>query len=315
MTFSNYLTVPVILLAAVVLDYFLGDPAKWHPLAGFGRLANWLELQMHKTDFNGEPDIVMRAKGAAALTFLIMPFIMLSVALTSISSWGIAFQIVLVYFALGATSLTQHARAVSAAFKTGDLEQARWCVGMIVSRDTTNMQATEISKATIESVLENGSDAIFAAIFWFLLLGAPGIVMYRLANTLDAMWGYRNQRYLHFGWAAARFDDLLNWLPARLTALTYTLLGNRRLAWRCWHTQAKYWYSPNAGPVMAAGAGALSLELGGPASYDGATKYRPILGEGPQPQPVDIDRAVILVQRGLVLWILLALITGLIIHA
>lgn len=315
MTYSNYLTAPVILVIAVTLDYFLGDPAKWHPLAGFGRLTNWLELQMHKTDFNGEPDIVMRAKGAAALTFLIMPFIMLSVVLTSIPSWGIAFQVVLVYFALGATSLTQHARAVGEAFKAGDLEHACLCVGMIVSRDTTNMQAADISKATIESVLENGSDAIFAAIFWFLLLGAPGIVMYRLSNTLDAMWGYRNQRYLHFGWAAARFDDLLNWVPARLTALTYTLLGNRRLAWRCWHTQAKYWYSPNAGPVMAAGAGALSLELGGPASYGGTTKYRPILGEGPQPQPADIDRAITLVRRGLVLWVLLALITGLIIHA
>ena len=315
MTYSNYLTAPVILLAAVALDYFLGDPRKWHPLAGFGRLAAWLELQMHKTDFAGEPAAVMRAKGAAAVTFLIVPCILLSAALSAIPFWGIAFQIILVYFALGATSLARHARAVSNAFKAGDLEQARFSVSMIVSRDTTSMQANDVSKATIESVLENGSDAIFAAIFWFLLLGAPGIVMYRLANTLDAMWGYRTPRYLHFGWAAARFDDLLNWLPARLTALTYTLLGNRRLAWRCWHSQAKHWYSPNAGPVMAAGAGALNLELGGPATYNGESKYRPILGEGPQPQPADIDRAITLVQRGLSLWVLLALIAGLIIHA
>lgn len=315
MTYSDYLTAPVILLLAVVLDYFLGDPRKWHPLAGFGRLAGWLELQMHKTDFAGEPAAVMRAKGAAAVTFLIVPCILLSAALAAIPLWGIAFQIILVYFALGATSLARHARAVSNAFKAGDLEQARVSVGMIVSRDTASMQATDVSTATIESVLENGSDAVFAAVFWFLLLGAPGIVMYRLANTLDAMWGYRTPRYLHFGWAAARFDDLLNWVPARLTALTYTLLGNRRLAWRCWYTQAKHWYSPNAGPVMAAGAGALNLELGGPATYHGETKYRPILGEGPQPQPADIERAITLVRRGLALWVLLALIAGLIIHA
>jgi len=315
MTYNDYLTAPVILLLAVVLDYFLGDPKKWHPLAGFGRLAAWLELHMRKTDFAGEPAAVMRAKGAAAVTFLIVPCILLSAALAAIPLWGSAFQIMLVYFALGATSLARHARTVSDALKANDLDQARFNVGMIVSRDTVDMQAADVSKAAIESVLENGSDAIFAAIFWFLLLGAPGIVMYRLANTLDAMWGYRSTRYLHFGWAAARFDDLLNWLPARLTALTYTLLGNRRLAWRCWHSQAKHWYSPNAGPVMAAGAGALNLELGGPAIYGGVSKYRPILGAGPQPQPADIARAIALVRRGLALWVVLALAGGMIMQS
>lgn len=315
MTYSDYLTAPVILLLAVILDYFLGEPKQWHPLAGFGRLANWLETLIRKSDFSGEPASVMRAKGAAAVALLLVPCIFLSAALAAIPLWGLAFQIIMVYFALGATSLAQHAHAVNDAFRAGDLDQARLKVGMIVSRDTSGMQAADISKATIESVLENGSDAVFAAIFWFLLLGAPGVVMYRLANTLDAMWGYRTTRYLHFGWGAARFDDVLNWLPARLTALTYTLIGNRRLAWRCWHTQAKHWYSPNAGPVMAAGAGALSIELGGPARYGGKIKYRPILGQGPQPQPADIARAIALVRRGLTLWVTLALAGGFIIHA
>lgn len=311
MTYSDYLTAPSILLAAVIMDRLLGDPRKWHPLAGFGQLAQWVEHIVRKSDFQGEPDKVMRAKGAAAVFLLLLPFIVASAWLVSVPRWGNIFQIVLLYFALGARSLIQHAQAIADALQDNDLYLARSRVAMIVSRDTTDMQENDIAKAAVESVLENGSDAVFATIFWFLLLGVPGAIMYRLANTLDAMWGYRNARYLHYGWAAARFDDLLNWLPARLTALTYTLSGNRALAWHCWRSQGKHWYSPNAGPVMAAGAGSLNIELGGPACYDGKIKYRPILGAGAKPHANDIDRSLALVQRGLWLWVAIAIAGGL----
>ncbi|NJM12317.1 MAG: hypothetical protein HC889_10895 [Synechococcaceae cyanobacterium SM1_2_3] len=130
---------------------------------------------------------------------------------------------------MGACSLAQHAEAVATALQSGDLPLARQRVGLIVSRDTTDLDEEGISRATIESVLENGCDAIFGALFWFVLAGAPGVVLYRLANTLDAMWGYRTARYLHFGWAAARLDDGLNWLPARLTALSYAAVGRNPL--------------------------------------------------------------------------------------
>jgi len=136
-------------------------------------------------------------------------------------------------------------------------------------------------------------------------------VLYRAANTLDAMWGYRNERFLHFGWAAARFDDVLNLIPARLTALTYILLGHTRQGWQCWRAQAPTWYSPNAGPVMAAGAGALGVLLGGAASYHGKLKQRPTLGLQQAPAAEDIARAIALVQRSLWLWVALALLAGL----
>jgi adenosylcobinamide-phosphate synthase len=188
-------------------------------------------------------------------------------------------------------------------------------VGEIVSRDTAGMQRQDVARAGVESVLENGNDAVFGALFWFALAGAPGALLYRLANTLDAMWGYRTPRYRCFGWAAARLDDALNFIPARLTALTYALLGNARAALRCWRQQAPAWDSPNAGPVMASGAGSLTVLLGGAANYHGVTEARPPLGAGNAPDAEDIARAIGLVQRGVWLWLALLLVAGIIANA
>ena len=138
-----------------------------------------------------------------------------------------------------------------------------------------------------------------------VVAGVPGVVLYRLSNTLDAMWGYRNERFERFGWAAAKIDDVLNYIPARLVALTYALLGKTRLALKCWRTQGPTWDSPNAGPVMAAGAGALGVELGGAAIYHGEVHQRPQLGEGPAADADSIDRGWQLVQRGVWLWLLI----------
>ena len=271
MTYLDYLIAPAILICAVLMDLIFGDPRRWHPLAGFGRIAAWIEMRMN---IAARPWL-QRCAGAGAVLLLLVSGVAASAMISAIPVWGWAIQILLLYFTLGATSLTQHARAVKNALDANDLHTARIKVGMIVSRDTDTMQSSDITKATIESVLENGNDAVFGAVFWFILLGAPGAVAYRLANTLDAMWGYRTPRYFYFGWAAARLDDVLNWIPARLTALTYSILGHTRTAWHCWRSQGRLWYSPNAGPVMASGAGALGVVLGGTAIYHGTIKERP----------------------------------------
>lgn len=309
------MTTAVYLLIAIVLDKLLGEPPRWHPLVGFGWLVQRVERALRPADSTNEPAWRMRLRGALGITVLIAPFVALAALLANMPVLGPIASVLLLYLAIGAKSLTQHAQAVVDALDQHDLPLARQRVGMIVSRDTSQLDEPAVARASIESVLENGSDAVFAAMFWFLVLGAPGVVLYRLANTLDAMWGYRNERFIYFGWASARFDDVLNLIPARLTALTYTLLGNARAAWRCWREQAPTWYSPNAGPVMAAGAGALGVALGGAAVYHGQLKQRPALGLLRTPGSQDIARAIQLVQRGVWLWVGLALLIGGIAHA
>ncbi|SUX56215.1 adenosylcobinamide-phosphate synthase CbiB [Chromobacterium vaccinii] len=300
---------------ALLLDRLLGEPPRWHPLVGFGRLVKAMERLAYPAAPEAEPVWRMRLRGAAAISLLLAPFTLAAWALAKLPLLEIIVPVALLYLAVGARSLAQHAEVVRKALAEGDLQLARERVGWIVSRDTSELDEAGVARATIESVLENGSDAVFAALFWFLVLGAPGAVLYRLANTLDAMWGYKNDRYLHFGWAAARFDDALNYLPARLAALTYLLLGHAAKGWRCWRTQAPTWYSPNAGPVMAAGAGALGVSLGGGARYHGQWKERPPLGCGPTPTHEDIGRAVRLVNRGMWLWAALSLAAAILIGA
>lgn len=296
------MTAPIAALLAVVLDRLLGETPRWHPLVGFGWLAQRVEAKLYGAS---------RLRGAAAVALLVGGFALAAFLLhRSLGSWAWLLDVALLYLALGAASLGEHAAAVRRALDAGDLDAARRSVGRMVSRDTADMDETAVARAALESVLENGCDAVFGALFWFLVAGAPGVAAYRLANTLDAMWGYKTERYRHFGWAAARLDDLLNWIPARLTALTYLLLGKSGAARRCWRSQAASWESPNAGPVMAAGAGALTVKLGGPAAYHGRLESRPPLGEGREPEAADIVRAVALVRRGMWLWLVLALMGG-----
>ncbi len=281
------------LIAAVLIDRWLGEPRRWHPLVGFGFCANWLEARMNR---GGQ----RRLKGLLMVLLLVVPPTLLMTALVQIPVMGDLIAVLVLWFTLGLESLKQHIRPIYQALLAGNLDEARRLTSYICSRDAAEL---EVERTAVESVLENGSDAVFGAIFWFCIAGAPGALAFRLINTLDAMWGYRSERYLHFGWAAARLDDLAGLIPARLTALSYALCGKTRLALCCWRRQAPLHDSPNAGPVMATGAGALGVQLGGPTCYRGTWVNKPVLGEGPAAKPEDLQRSLQLVDRSLGLWI------------
>lgn len=292
------------MLAAVLLDAGLGEPRRAHPLVAFGHLATQLENRLYAD---------RRLAGALAWGVAVLSPVaalwLLQRLLPAWLAWPLATAVL--YFALGLTSLGEHARPVAAALEADDLGAARAGVARMVSRDTAALDATQVAVAATESVLENGNDAVFGALFWFAVLGAPGALLFRLANTLDAMWGYGTPRYQRFGWVAARLDDALNYLPARFAAVTYALGGRFVRALCCWRTQAPRWDSPNAGPVMAAGAGALGVQLGGAAPYHGAWKPRPALGEGDPPNASSILCALRLLRRGVIGWLVVALLSGL----
>lgn len=288
----------VLVTAGVVLDLLLGEARRWHPLVGFGNLAKRIEGALNRSPG-------LRLRGVLAWMLAVLPGVALAAWIIHLSPWWLAclLHAGLLYFCIGLRSLRDHTLPIAIALAKGDLTAARVLTSYIVSRDTRQADERDLAKAGVESLLENGNDAVFGTLFWFAVAGGPGALLFRLANTLDAMWGYRNERFFYFGWAAARLDDGLNWVPARLTACSYAWLGDRKRALSCWKEQAPAWGSPNAGPVMAAGAGALGVALGGAAVYDGEVEHRPPLGRGQAAQGADIVRAWRLVAMSAALWL------------
>lgn len=290
------------LAAGLLLDRVLGEPRRFHPLVGFGRAANLVERTLNR----GSARI---ARGLLGWALLVLPLpLLLCWLLAQLPAMLAAgLSVLVLYFTLGRQSLIEHTRPICDALLQAKLAEARALTMRIVSRDLTTADDTAVTRAACESLLENGHDAVFGALFWFAIGGAPAALAYRFANTLDAMWGYRNERFEQFGKVAARADDVLGYLPSRLTALAYALAGSTREALACWHEQAPKWDSPNAGPVMAAGAGALEIRLGGAATYHGQLEARPDLGCGHHPRAGDIRRAGRLLDRAIVIWLVLAL--------
>jgi adenosylcobinamide-phosphate synthase len=304
-------------IAGVALDALFGEPRRAHPLVAFGRWAKRLEQRLNpdrdaplaaagvQRPAAGRGALASRVMGIVAWLLAVAPPVALLLALTRSLpvAWAWALHAGSLWFALGARSLVDHIAPVERALAARDLAHARALSSRVVTRDLSEADEPAVARAAIESALENGNDAIFGALFWFAIAGGPGALAFRLANTLDAMWGYRTPRLLAFGWAAARLDDVANYVPARLTALTYALCGDRRTAVACWRTQAHAWESPNAGPVMASGAGSLNVSCGGTARYHGVDEPRPVLGAGREPCAKDIGRALALVRRSIAVWL------------
>jgi len=275
------------LLLGVVADRVVPDPARYHPVAGFGRLATSLEKLGYAPT---------RSRGAAHAATLVGGAVLAGLVLerrrpvlgTALATWAV----------LGGASLEREALAVSDLLASGDLAAARQRLTHLVGRDTGSLDEGEIARAVVESVAENTSDAVVAPLVVGALCGVPGLLAYRATNTLDAMVGHRSSRYLEFGWASARLDDLLNLPGARVTAVLAALLGpSPRAALATWARDASAHPSPNAGPVEASFAGALGIRLGGENTYGERTEHRAVLGSGRAAEPRDIQRAVDLARR------------------
>lgn len=308
--------IALVLLTAIFLDRLFAEPRCFHPLVGFGAMANRIESCLNESCLNKSrtSSSVQLISGIFSWVIVVIaPTLLILFFVTLVEEWvgewvgnrvytNWFFDVIFLYLAIGYTSLRQHAVAILTPLKANDLATARQKVGWIVSRDTADLDEVGVRKATIESVLENGSDAIFAPVFWYVIGGLPAVIIYRLSNTLDAMWGYKTPRFLYFGRFSARMDDVLNYLPSRLVALSYALCGQFFGAIRCWREQAHLLNSPNAGVVMTAGAGALNCELGGDTSYYGEVVVKPVFGGKCDVTNQDISRALQLIDRTLVLW-------------
>lgn len=280
------------LVLGFAADRVWADPARRHPVAGFGQVAGRLEQRMWADD---------RTTGAAYTTILVAGAGTAGVVAEKMTRGRPVAHAVATAFTtwavIGGRSLGREASHTSAWLDADNLPRAREQLTHLVGRDTSRLDAGEISRATIESVAENTSDAVVAPLLAGALGGIGGLVAYRAANTLDAMVGHRSKRFEQFGWASARLDDVLNLAPARLSALLGAGLapmvgGSPSAALRAWTRDAHRHPSPNAGPVEAAFAGALGVRLGGTNAYGTRVEHRPTLGDGRPPAVTDIPRAV-----------------------
>lgn len=281
------------ILLGFTADRLLGDPRRYHPVAGFGRAASRAEQHLYADTRSAGTTYAAVLVGTTTVLGLAAERLtrkhpLLHTAATAAATWTV----------LGARSLEREAETMARLLEEKDIEAARDRLSHLCARDATNLEADELARATVESIAENTSDACVAPLLWGGLLGIPGLLGYRAANTLDAMVGYRSPKYENFGWAAARLDDVLNLLPARVCAvLTGLSAGRPAETVAVWRRDAPQHPSPNAGPVEAAFAGALGLTLGGTNNYGSYVEDRGTLGDGPAPSVADVRRTAKLARR------------------
>ena len=300
-----------IALTALALDAAFGWPRALyrrlgHPVRLFAHIIGNCEARWNTSTHSFG---VRRVLGALTLLILLVLVVgagwaLQHLLLASLGGWGWIAIAILAWPALAQRSLFDHVRAVGERIDTGDLVGARTAVGMIVGRDTAALDEAGVARAAIESLAESFCDGVAAPLFWLLLLGLPGVWAYKAVNTADSLIGHREERWRAFGWAAARFDDLLNWIPARLSGVLLCLAGGR--GWRVLWRDARRHASPNAGWPEAAMAGVLGLRLAGPVAYDGVMHDKPWIGDGTSDAGGDeIDRALtIYIRACLLLWLI-----------
>ncbi|HWF27437.1 MAG TPA: cobalamin biosynthesis protein [Mycobacterium sp.] len=282
-------------LAGYLADLALSDPERGHPVALFGQAAATLERVTYRDT---------KAAGVVHVGLIVGAVTLLGTAAQSAATrrgrlWSIAVTAAATWISLGGTSLARTGLAMSQLLERDDIEAARRLLPSLCGRDPSQLDGPGLTRAALESVAENTSDAQVAPLLWATVGGVPAVLAYRAVNTLDSMIGHRSPRYIRFGWAAARLDDLANYVGARAAAALVALCaplvsGSAPGTVRAWHRDAGRHPSPNAGVVEAAFAGALRVRLGGPTQYHHELQIRPRLGDGPQPTVADLRRAVTL---------------------
>ena len=272
---------------AFIIDTIIGDPrSRFHPGVLIGKLISFLERIYYR-----EEDSDQKKFFCGAILVLLVLFITYDVAAGIIYlsysipwEWGtMAVEALLLAFTISPKSLAKAGRGIYALLLTNELDKARKAVGWIVGRDTAKLDESEVARATVETIAENTVDGVIAPLFFFMLGGVPLAVLYRAANTMDSMIGYKNERYRWFGTAAARLDDLVNFVPARLAGLLMVAAAglcrfDAANAWRIFRRDRLRHASPNSAHAEAACAGALRVQLAGPASYGGQVEAKPFLG-------------------------------------
>lgn len=282
---------PAGILAGALADMLFADPGRGHPVAGFGRCAQALETITYRDS---------RAAGAVHTGVLLGTLVAVGLAAQKLVSGRFASTLTTAaatWAALGGTTLARTGERMADLLAADDLDGARALLPSLCGRDPESLDSAGLARAACESVAENTSDAHVAPLLWAAVAGIPGVLAYRGVNTLDAMIGHRSARYAQFGWAAARLDDIANFVPARLSAMLTAACaplvgGSASAAVRAWRRDAGRHPSPNAGVAEAAFAGALGVGLGGPTQYRYQLEIRPTLGDGPTPAPDDLRRAV-----------------------
>jgi adenosylcobinamide-phosphate synthase len=280
-------------MAGHFADMLFGDPRRGHPVALFGSGAAALEELTYADS---------RRAGALHAGALLAALAVLGSAVEGVARrrgphWAAAAMALATFFAVGGTSLSRTGHQMARLLDSGDVAGARHLLPSLCGRDPAALDSAGLARAALESVAENTSDAHVAPVLWGALGGVPAVLVYRGANTLDAMIGNKSPRYVRFGWAAARFDDAANFIAARATALLVAACapvvgGSPVEALRAWRRDAVRHPSPNAGVVEAAFAGALGVRLGGPTQYAHELEIRPTLGDGRTPEVEDLARAV-----------------------
>lgn len=288
MIFYTLEEILLILIAAILVDLIIGDP-RWipHPVVMMGHLIRFLEKRLYITSVINSGR--MQLRGVLLTVITIICVFIVTLLMTAGSHWihpwiGYGMSIWLISTTIAIKGLKDAALLVYIPLIQGDLQTARKFVGYIVGRDTDQLDEGEITRATVETVAENTVDAVVSPIFYALLGGAPLAMLYRSSNTLDSMVGYKNLKYINFGWASARWDDILNWLPARFTGILLVLVGlilprlEGRNAWKAIRVFADQHPSPNSGIPESAVAGALGVQLGGRNVYEGTVSERARMG-------------------------------------